>query len=92
MFSLGLPTHWCAIVGWPVRTYIYPFCVITKFRLEDLPGTMDDGADAKRKLKNSTLTVQLDNDIYILVYLLINKNFSDPPKCGYSIIKSSNWN
>ena len=32
-----MPTHGCASVGQPARTYINKFCADTGSRLEDLP-------------------------------------------------------
>ena len=55
------PSHECASVGRPVRTYLQQLCADTGCSLEDLPGMMEE-REKEREFGKSMLATQLDND------------------------------
>ena len=48
MYSCGPPTHGCARVGRPARTYIQQLCEDTGCNPEDLPEAMNDRGEMAR--------------------------------------------
>ena len=50
---LQIPTHGNISVGWPVKTYIYQFCLDTGSCLENLPSVMTDRDEWQERVKGN---------------------------------------
>ena len=84
---LWTPTHGCASVGRPARTYIQQLCEDTGCNPEDLPEAMSD----REKWRETVRDIRADGATWwwwwwkikrfasylLLVYLLLNKNQSE---------------
>ena len=54
-----IPTHGCANVSQPARTYLHQFCAETECSLEDLQGTIDDRDGWRERERESGKSVLL---------------------------------
>ena len=81
-FLLWTPLHGYANVGWPTRTYLRKLCMDTRCSPEDLFETIDDRDEWwERESGKSVLAMQLDDDIYIFMIMLLQHIYCYDDEC-----------
>ena len=97
---LWTPTHGCARVGRPARTYIQQLCEDTGCNPEDLPEAMNDREKWRETVRDIRaggatwwwwVLSEVSRQEYYFLHTLVFRRF--PSKCGgsFSQVQGRNW-
>ena len=68
---LWTPSHGCASVGRPTRTYLKPLCVDTRCCLADLPEAVDDRDERRKRESRKSVPTARHDDVCMYIYMCV---------------------